>query len=183
MYDRPHVSSCHSFLFFFSSRRRHTRCSRDWSSDVCSSDLRFTPSAPAMATANVNFTANEDTGSRIVTGDGTDTIPPTLAITSPTGNAAYTTSNPLLTLGGTSSDNAGVTQVTWANDRSGGGTASGTTSWVASGIALQFGANVVTVTARDAAGNTATASLTVTLAGILPVTQDPLPAQDTDRER
>src|SRR5256884_5061660 len=25
--------------FFFSSRRRHTRCSRDWSSDVCPSDL------------------------------------------------------------------------------------------------------------------------------------------------
>src|SRR6266852_7851939 len=29
----------HSFGFFFSSRRRHTRCYRDWSSDVCSSDL------------------------------------------------------------------------------------------------------------------------------------------------
>src|SRR5205809_949742 len=29
------------FLFFFSSRRRHTRCSRDWSSDVCSSDLEL----------------------------------------------------------------------------------------------------------------------------------------------
>src|SRR3989449_11742753 len=27
------------WCFFFSSRRRHTRCSRDWSSDVCSSDL------------------------------------------------------------------------------------------------------------------------------------------------
>src|SRR2546429_7236139 len=27
-------------FFFFSSRRRHTRCSRDWSSDVCSSDLQ-----------------------------------------------------------------------------------------------------------------------------------------------
>src|SRR5256884_5650795 len=27
------------FLSFFSSRRRHTRCSREWSSDVCSSDL------------------------------------------------------------------------------------------------------------------------------------------------
>src|SRR5256884_5402797 len=25
--------------YFCSSRRRHTRCSRDWSSDVCSSDL------------------------------------------------------------------------------------------------------------------------------------------------
>src|SRR2546422_8362797 len=29
------------YVFFFSSRRRHTRCSRDWSSDVCSSDLRI----------------------------------------------------------------------------------------------------------------------------------------------
>src|SRR5438045_5662186 len=30
---------CHFCLFFFSSRRRHTRCLSDWSSDVCSSDL------------------------------------------------------------------------------------------------------------------------------------------------
>src|SRR5258705_4980041 len=29
-------------LFFFSSRRRHTRCLSDWSSDVCSSDLKLT---------------------------------------------------------------------------------------------------------------------------------------------
>src|SRR5262245_2232071 len=29
-------------LFFFSSRRRHTRCLSDWSSDVCSSDLKIT---------------------------------------------------------------------------------------------------------------------------------------------
>src|SRR5438874_9023754 len=31
------------FVFFFSSRRRHTRSLRDWSSDVCSSDLRLAP--------------------------------------------------------------------------------------------------------------------------------------------
>src|SRR5947209_20630283 len=31
------------FSFFFSSRRRHTRYWRDWSSDVCSSDLRRCP--------------------------------------------------------------------------------------------------------------------------------------------
>src|SRR5699024_11677783 len=31
--------ACYSFFFFFSSRRRHTRSKRDWSSDVCSSDL------------------------------------------------------------------------------------------------------------------------------------------------
>src|SRR5699024_11584304 len=29
-----------SLVLFFSSRRRHTRSKRDWSSDVCSSDLR-----------------------------------------------------------------------------------------------------------------------------------------------
>src|SRR5699024_12612105 len=41
----PHVSCVGSGVvvccFFFSSRRRHTRSKRDWSSDVCSSDLRF----------------------------------------------------------------------------------------------------------------------------------------------
>src|SRR5215203_5457501 len=33
------VSWLHRAFFFFSSRRRHTRYWRDWSSDVCSSDL------------------------------------------------------------------------------------------------------------------------------------------------
>src|SRR5256884_4308654 len=35
----PNKSPLMRSFFFFSSRRRHTRCSRDWSSDVCSSDL------------------------------------------------------------------------------------------------------------------------------------------------
>src|SRR3989449_8609901 len=38
---QPVILSLLIFLFFFSSRRRHTRCSRDWSSDVCSSDLKI----------------------------------------------------------------------------------------------------------------------------------------------
>src|SRR5256884_2879863 len=39
-YDRLTAQDMGGVLFFFfSSRRRHTRCSRDWSSDVCSSDL------------------------------------------------------------------------------------------------------------------------------------------------
>src|ERR1035438_10649717 len=33
------VQTCALPIFFFSSRRRHTRCLSDWSSDVCSSDL------------------------------------------------------------------------------------------------------------------------------------------------
>src|SRR5207245_5121030 len=48
-------SSTHNELsmifFFFSSRRRHTRCYRDWSSDVCSSDLRAgSDSGPTQVT-------------------------------------------------------------------------------------------------------------------------------------
>src|SRR2546430_3383758 len=34
------LASDSCFFFFFSSRRRHTRFDCDWSSDVCSSDLR-----------------------------------------------------------------------------------------------------------------------------------------------
>src|SRR5438876_2699720 len=34
---------CLQYFFFFSSRRRHTRWTGDWSSDVCSSDLEFGP--------------------------------------------------------------------------------------------------------------------------------------------
>src|SRR5205809_6829523 len=41
-----HIFSVFVFFFFFSSRRRHTRCSRDWSSDVCSSDLLRRRSGP-----------------------------------------------------------------------------------------------------------------------------------------
>src|ERR671921_1397991 len=37
------------FFFFFSSRRRHTRYWRDWSSDVCSSDLRRAAGVLALA--------------------------------------------------------------------------------------------------------------------------------------
>src|SRR5256886_8065477 len=41
-YVVPHKTFCRivgTLLFFFSSRRRHTRFDCDWSSDVCSSDL------------------------------------------------------------------------------------------------------------------------------------------------
>src|SRR2546429_3226847 len=44
--------------FFFSSRRRHTRCSRDWSSDVCSSDLGWPEKAQENAMKSRNFRAS-----------------------------------------------------------------------------------------------------------------------------
>ena len=134
--------------------------------------VRFTPTTSATATVNVSFAADGDTISRILTGTGTatDTTAPTVTITSPTSNPTFSTSASLLTLGGASSDNVGVTQVTWANSRGGSGTASGTTSWTASGIVLQMGTNVLTVQARDAVGNTSTDSLTVSVNDAAPPT-------------
>src|SRR5207253_3800664 len=41
------------FFFFFSSRRRHTRWPRDWSSDVCSSDLVTGEAGDARAPAEI----------------------------------------------------------------------------------------------------------------------------------
>ena len=103
-----------------------------------------------------------NTATASVTVSGVDAMLPTVTITSPTSSSTYSTSSSPLTLEGTASDNNAVTQVTWVNSRGGSGTASGTTSWTASGIPIQPGTNVLTVTAQDAAGNnTATASVTV----------------------
>src|SRR5699024_11590732 len=49
-------------LFFFSSRRRHTRSKRDWSSHVCSSDLLC--SAPVMAAEQGGFSGPSATQSQ-----------------------------------------------------------------------------------------------------------------------
>src|SRR2546430_4548469 len=49
-------SLCGWDIFFFSSRRRHTRFDCDWSSDVCSSDLGL-PAGPGGARGAVVFTS------------------------------------------------------------------------------------------------------------------------------
>src|SRR5690606_39947145 len=47
------LTFCDSLYFFFSSRRRHTRFSRDWSSDVCSSDLNTIEAVEAQTTVEI----------------------------------------------------------------------------------------------------------------------------------
>src|SRR5215510_16099301 len=52
------------FFFFFSSRRRHTRWPRDWSSDVCSSDLPLPPDERTNTVVSFSATrsASSDSG-------------------------------------------------------------------------------------------------------------------------
>src|SRR3712207_7924990 len=56
--------SSHGYMssFFFSSRRRHTRYWRDWSSDVCSSDLFM----PSKRTLTVTGNATQKTWDNIL---------------------------------------------------------------------------------------------------------------------
>src|SRR5690606_39801712 len=49
--------------FFFSSRRRHTRFSRDWSSDVCSSDLG---SSKVLTASTATTSTNVDDGAYVI---------------------------------------------------------------------------------------------------------------------
>ena len=90
-----------------------------------------------------------------------DTTPPVVAINSPTTASSYSSTTASINLGGTASDNVGVTQVTWANSLGGSGTTSSTGSWSINSIALKSGNNIVAVTARDADGNTSTAAITI----------------------
>ena len=91
-----------------------------------------------------------------------DTTPPSIAITGPTSVSTYSTTSTSMPLNGTASDNVGVNQVTWVNDRGGNGVVSGTTNWSVSSIPLVSGTNTITVQARDAAGNLANDVLSVT---------------------
>jgi hypothetical protein len=138
--------------------------------------------ALSLGTNVLSVTARDaagNTATDTVTVTRIDATAPAVTITSPTAGPTYTTSASSITLGGTASDSVGVTQVTWTNSRGGSGAAIGTTSWTASGIVLQPGANVLSVTARDAAGNTAMDTVTVTLTAAFTFTDDPLVARNT----
>jgi hypothetical protein len=141
-------------------------------------------SASGIALANgtnaITVTASDAAGNTsiktlAVTYTPSDTTAPAVAITSPTTAGtystasssvsipSYTTKSFYIRLTGTASDNVGVTKVTWANSANGAkGTASGTTRWTKSYLSLRFGVNIITITAYDAAGNTAQTLLNVT---------------------
>src|SRR5699024_11770537 len=76
--------SCGCSVFFFSSRRRHTRSKRDWSSDVCSSDLdRLLAN---MRSISETYRRNIDVMDEVLT-----RMPPGLrAVADATGNGPWT---------------------------------------------------------------------------------------------
>ncbi len=92
-----------------------------------------------------------------------DTSAPAISIIYPTSSSTYSTTASAISLSGTASDNVAVSSVTWSNSRGGSGTAAGTSSWSVGSVALQTGTNTITVTARDAAGNSRSDTLQINL--------------------
>src|SRR3712207_9097405 len=60
------------FFFFFSSRRRHTRYWRDWSSDVCSSDLAIREFETLTSTYDAAFGRSGGAQVNVVLKSGTN---------------------------------------------------------------------------------------------------------------
>lgn len=113
---------------------------------------------------NSIYVANDSGGLVIL--NPIDTDPPEIFITSPTFAPKYTNYSGTIDLGGASDDNLGLTpgfvsNVSWSNNRGGSGIASGTTSWFVSGVVLQAGTNLITLTATDQSGNTGTDLISV----------------------
>lgn len=93
-----------------------------------------------------------------------DEIAPEVVIAEPTTDStyAYNSASSDITISGTSTDNTAVDYLEWENSATAAtGTVTGTSSWSAD-IGLSEGENPVTVTAYDAAGNSASTSLNIT---------------------
>jgi parallel beta-helix repeat protein len=112
---------------------------------------------------NITVVAADETGN---TGSDTitvirDDVKPTCTIVTPAANPIYLLSGSV-DVAGTAYDNNAVINVTWNNSATGqSGVCTGTTSWSQTGIALNPGNNLITITAFDAEGNSATVSLLV----------------------
>lgn len=128
----------------------------------------FTPKAtPTSAVTSTPTSTPRTTPSPTPT--PSDNTAPSVTITSPTSATTYATTNGTINIAGIASDNVGVTSVSWSNNRGGSGKANGTTAWTVSGIVLQDGSNILTVSASDAAGHLRSAALTVVQSGQLSV--------------
>lgn len=137
----------------------------EWSERSTAAEVTFTGLSDGAHTVEIEAFDNANNSvTRSITFN-VDTAIPEVSITSPTGNATYSTSSSSMSLSGALSDNIGVVEVSWANSRGGSGTAVfSNTTWSISDITLLEGSNTITITARDASNNTAATSLTVTYA-------------------
>ena len=138
----------------------------NWTATSNTSWLTVTGSGSSDGTVNFSAAANTTFNSRtatatiagrtfVVTQAGQlDVDGPIVEITDPSGPIQNTSG--VVNMAGKATDNNAVSSVTWQSDRGATGTAVYTPAtgvWTATGVALSPGSNLITVTARDNAGN------------------------------
>ena len=89
-----------------------------------------------------------------------DMTAPTIALSLP--STDFASARTAVDLTGRASDDVGIASISWTNSLGGGGSIAGAQNWYIPPVPLQVGVNVLTVTATDAAGRTASDSVTVT---------------------
>jgi len=85
---------------------------------------------------------------------------PVVSVAIPTSDSTFTTSDVIILIGGTASDDRGVSAVYWTNGRGGSGRATGTDQWVAA-VLLRSGRNDITITAVDGDSNRSQMQLSI----------------------
>lgn len=98
-----------------------------------------------------------------VTRQSTTTTPTALfvSISTPTAASSYVADRPSVIVSGTAGPEGTVSRIIWTNSRGSGGSVGGASVWSTSAIPLESGSNRITVTASNAAGQTANAILDV----------------------
>jgi len=102
----------------------------------------------------------ENTGAAVF--DNGDATPPTLSITTPTTSTHYLSNIERVSIAGIATDDIGVTEVKWRNDRGGEGSVIGTINWRYENLKLSKGENIITVSAKDSNNNVTESSITIT---------------------
>jgi len=87
--------------------------------------------------------------------------PPSLDFANPTSESVYVTDAPSISISGSASDDSRVMKVTWEDDHGNGGLALLDGDWQVADTGLEWGKNVITISAWDPCGNVSTKDLTV----------------------
>lgn len=125
------------------------------------SNITLIPGANVITVTAQDIDGNRTSDAITVTYQVPDTTAPIVQIGSPAAVESFKTSDSSISLSGSSADDVAITEVVWQNSRGDSGAATGLESWIVPAVSLSDGPNQITVTARDAAGNSASSSITI----------------------
>ena len=125
-------------------------------------DAAGRPGAPVFPIVPGGPTPDSEEDADADTPGAPDTTAPRVAVTRPTSQPSFITNALVAAIAGNASDKRGVRRVVWSTDKGFHGECQGTENWSAD-VRLERGVNFVTISARDAAGNSGMAIIAVTV--------------------